>query len=70
MGEYVRRRRIAWACAQLADTSETVATIAMKAGFADHAHFTRTFRRITAMAPKEYRYSLTPLRPQRRSKVG
>lgn len=55
MGEFVRRRRIAWACGQLADKSLTIASIAAKAGFADHAHFTRTFRRLTGCTPTWYR---------------
>jgi len=55
MGEFVRRRRIAWACGQLADRSLTIASIAVGAGFADHAHFTRTFRRLTGCTPSWYR---------------
>ena len=61
MGEYVRRRRIAWACGELVDESQTVAAIALRAGFADHAHFTRTFRRLTHCTPKEFRARLRPL---------
>jgi len=55
MGEFVRRRRIAWACGQLASSDATVAAIALAAGFADHAHFTRTFRRVTGFTPRWYR---------------
>jgi AraC family transcriptional regulator len=47
MGEYLRRRRIAWACEELARGDNTITAIAHNAGFADHPHFTRTFRRIT-----------------------
>lgn len=63
MGEFVRRRRIAWACGRLADESLTIASIAVKAGFADHAHFTRTFRRLTGCAPTWYRDRVTGRRP-------
>ena len=59
MGEFVRRRRIAWACGQLADESRTIASIAADAGFADHAHFTRTFRRLTGCTPGWYRERVT-----------
>ena len=55
MGEFVRRRRIAWACSQLAGSDRTITAIALDAGFADHAHFTRTFRRITGCTPRWYR---------------
>ena len=55
MGEFVRRRRVAWACGQLTSECGTIANIAARAGFADHAHFTRTFRRITGCTPQWYR---------------
>lgn len=55
LGEFVRRRRVAWACGQLGNSDATVASIAVAAGFADHAHFTRTFRRITGCTPSWYR---------------
>jgi AraC family transcriptional regulator len=55
MGEYLRRQRIAWACEQLSRSRGTISRIALDAGFADHAHFTRTFRRITGCSPSWYR---------------
>lgn len=58
MGEYVRRRRIAWACGQLASGGQTITDIAHHAGFADHAHFTRTFVRIAGCTPRWYRAGL------------
>lgn len=59
MGEFVRRRRIAWACGELAGSNATISAIALAAGFADHAHFTRTFRRITGCTPRWYRQHVT-----------
>lgn len=59
MGEFVRRRRIAWACGQLAASDATISAIALRAGFADHAHFTRTFRRVTGCTPSWYRRHVT-----------
>jgi AraC family transcriptional regulator len=55
MGEFIRRHRIAWACDQLSHDTGTISFIAASAGFADHAHFTRTFRRITGCSPSWYR---------------
>lgn len=55
MGEFVRRRRIAWACGQLVIEKTTISSIAIRSGFADQAHFTRTFRRITGCTPSWYR---------------
>ena len=59
MGEFVRRRRIAWACRQLVRGEGTIAAIAHDAGFADHAHFTRTFIRIAGCTPRWYRARMT-----------
>jgi len=58
MGEYLRRRRIAWACGRLASTDQSITSIAMQAGFADHPHFTRTFVRVTGCTPNWYRAQL------------
>src|SRR4051812_41780604 len=55
MGEFLRRQRIAWACEQLARDTGTISSVAARAGFADHAHFTRTFRRIAGCSPSWYR---------------
>jgi AraC family transcriptional regulator len=58
LGEFVRRRRVAWACNELANRDRTISSIAVEAGFADHAHFTRTFRRITGCTPAWWRTHL------------
>ncbi|HJP58422.1 MAG TPA: AraC family transcriptional regulator [Gemmatimonadaceae bacterium] len=58
LGEYVRRRRVAWACNELANRDRTISSIAAEAGFADHAHFTRTFRRLTGCTPAWWRAHL------------
>jgi AraC family transcriptional regulator len=55
MGEFMRRRRIEWALTQLADGELTIGAIAVRAGFADHAHFTRTFVRLVGCTPTWYR---------------
>ena len=68
MGEFVRRRRIAWACGQLAGSDRTISAIALAAGFADHAHFTRTFRRIAGCTPRWYRDHVSGVQAQRRNR--
>jgi len=55
IGEEVRRLRIEWASRRLVESNDTIAAIAHAAGFADHAHFTRTFRRWHGMSPNAYR---------------
>jgi AraC-like DNA-binding protein len=52
---HLLRLRIEAACRRLRESDESIATIALGCGFADHAHFTRTFRRAMGMAPTEYR---------------
>jgi AraC family transcriptional regulator len=63
VGEYVRRCRVRWACSQL-EGSEiqelSLSRLAAEAGFADHAHFTRVFKRVTGIAPSTYRSYLLP----------
>ncbi len=53
-GEYVRQRRIDWACRQLTETDRSLTDIALAAGFADQAHFSRVFRRVMHMSPAQY----------------
>jgi AraC family transcriptional regulator len=55
VGEYLRRLRLDWAAAQLASTDVSLAAIAMTAGFADQAHFTRAFKRHIGVTPGRYR---------------
>ena len=55
-GDYLRRRRIARAERELRSMPGTSAsTIAASLGFADLAHFSRTFRRTVGVTPTEYR---------------
>jgi AraC family transcriptional regulator len=66
MGEFVRRRRIAWACEQLTSADAKLSAIALTAGFADQAHFTRTFRRITGCTPSWYKKHASGVQDGRR----
>ena len=53
--QYLMRVRVEAACRRLAQSDDTVASIAIECGFYDHAHFTRTFRPIMGVSPSEYR---------------
>ena len=50
---YVREARVAAAKVMLAQSQQpvSVADVAVSLGFFDHSHFTRTFRRLTGVAP-------------------
>lgn len=52
---YVLQRRMDRARVLLHSTSLTITEIAVNLGFADHAHFTSTFRRLTEITPSRFR---------------
>jgi AraC family transcriptional regulator len=54
-GEYARRRRIAHAERALRTERTSASAIAIRLGFADLAHFSRTFRRVVGVSPTEFR---------------
>jgi AraC family transcriptional regulator len=58
VGSYIRRLRLDWAAARMADRNQTLSNIALEAGFADQSHFTRAFRAHTGLTPAEYRRSI------------
>ena len=55
IGEYVRRLKIESACDELSKSDAPLVQVALAAGFASQAHFSKTFRRLTGMTPTEYR---------------
>jgi AraC family transcriptional regulator len=57
VGEYRQRLRIEFACRELAKDHSSLAQIALAAGFANQAHFSRTFKRVTGTTPAKYRTS-------------
>jgi AraC family transcriptional regulator len=66
VGDYIRKRRRERAEALLTQhPARSIARIAAEAGFADHAHMTRTFKAEIGVAPSRYRAALLP-RPVRR----
>ena len=54
IGEFVRQRRIEFALEKLRTTDCSIVDIALEAGFADQAHFTTVFRKVTGMTPRRY----------------
>jgi AraC family transcriptional regulator len=56
---FVRRRRVEWARAALRqDPHQSLARLAISAGFADQSHLTRAFRVETGLTPGRYRSHL------------
>ena len=55
LGDYVRQRRIDFACGRLTATDAPLVEVALAAGFCDQSHFTKTFKRATGLTPSEYR---------------
>jgi len=59
IGEFQRRLRVEYASRQLSETQTPILTIALTAGFADQAHFSRTFRDHTGLTPARFRAIFT-----------
>ncbi len=55
LAQYVARTRIDTACALLRETAEPVSAVALAAGYADQAAFTRQFRKAVGLTPLSYR---------------
>lgn len=55
MGEYARRLRLERATEALLATDLPIGRIAHGAGYADHSHFSRAFRRATGLSPSAFR---------------
>jgi AraC family transcriptional regulator len=55
IGEYARRVRLESAARRLAIGGESIAAIAVSAGFADQSHLTRCFKRLYAVTPRSFR---------------
>lgn len=59
---YITDRRLQAAMVRLRGTSEKIMRIALETGFADLAHFNRTFKRQVGVSPREYRRWMSDLR--------
>ena len=55
IGDYIRKLRIEQACYALAHSDFSLAQIALSAGFSDHSHFSRIFKRFMRVTPTQYR---------------
>ena len=55
VGEYIRAARVAFARQQLTSSGDSIAEIAIDAGFADQSQLSRSFKRITGETPAAYR---------------
>jgi len=53
--QYLLRARVEAACRRLAESNDTVTTIALECGFYDHAHLAHSFRQVMNTAPVTYR---------------
>jgi len=53
--QYYRIRRFSSALTQLAEQDAKLAAVAVSAGYADQAHFSREFRELAGIAPSSYR---------------
>lgn len=53
---YLRRYRIQRACELLENTDLSIMQIALRVGFSDGAHFTRTFQKEMGITPRAYRH--------------
>ena len=58
ISNYVRKRRIERARAEVARAARPLSVIALDAGFADQSHFTRVFRQTFGETPGQYARSL------------
>jgi AraC family transcriptional regulator len=54
-GEYLRRIKIERALSLIKHHKYSLTEIAYECGFTDQAHFTKTFRHVTGLLPKQYR---------------
>lgn len=55
VGDYQRRLRVEHASRQLTTTRRPIVEIALAAGFADQAHFSRVFKEYTGLTPARFR---------------
>ncbi|TMS52132.1 AraC family transcriptional regulator [Mycobacterium sp. DBP42] len=60
VGEWINERRMSRARDLLGDTDLSVAEVAMRVGMADPGYFTRQFRRMHGLSPREWRRSGSP----------
>jgi AraC family transcriptional regulator len=55
IGEFIRKRRIDYACDLLAHSNTTLSEIAQVCGFSDQSHFSAMFKTHTGLTPAKFR---------------
>jgi AraC family transcriptional regulator len=55
IGDFIRQRRIEFACRMIVNSNMPLSEISLEAGFYDQSHFTRIFRKATNLTPAAYR---------------
>jgi AraC family transcriptional regulator len=63
VGEYLRALRLDYAARLLAQSDETLSTIALLAGFYDQSHFARLFKLRFGVTPRRFRADLKKNKP-------
>jgi AraC family transcriptional regulator len=53
--QFVMRERITRAQQLMRETSRSIIEVALEVGYTSPSHFTKVFRRITGVAPNEFR---------------
>lgn len=56
---YLNEYRVEKAAQQLRNTKESITAVAMENGFTDISYFTKTFKKVMGMSPKEFRKQYT-----------
>jgi len=59
LGQFIRQRRVEFACRALTSTVTGLSEIALAAGFVDQSHFTHTFRNLVGLTPGAFRARFT-----------
>jgi AraC family transcriptional regulator len=65
VGEYIRKRRIEYACDLLSNSELSMAEIASTCGFSDQSHFCALFKKHSGMTPGKFRDVSASARPFR-----
>ena len=55
--DYINSLKVEYACSLLTNSNMSIIDISLSAGFDDQSYFTKVFRKIKGMTPKQYRTS-------------